>query len=218
MADRTRALSFSSDQTVVKRWFGGEILDHSPESVRMDFLNSGRAPLLQFHDHQAVIGVIETASIHNGIGVANVRFGRTGTASDALQNVDDGIAVNTSVGYHVHAMRLDSEVNGEPVYRIVDWEPLEISQVAVPADPFVGFGRANITGTQPRVPATIDRVEQARCAAIRSLCKAARIDAGVEQRWIDEGAEISDTIDSNGKRIPGVAAEIVEVTKSRYRT
>lgn len=214
MDDRTRALSFSSDQTIVPRWFGGEILDHSPGSVRLGFINSGRAPLLQFHDHQAVVGVIESASIGNGIGTARVRFGRTATATDALQNVDDRISVNTSVGYRTYAMRLDSEVNGEAVYRIVDWEPLEISQVAVPADPVVGFGRAaSVAVKQP----TDDLKEQARRMAIRALSKAARIDVRAERGWIEDGTDIVDRTAPDGTRIPGIASQILEVTNMRLR-
>jgi HK97 family phage major capsid protein/HK97 family phage prohead protease len=146
-SDRIRKLSFSSEQAVVQRWFGGEILDHSPSSVRMDFINSGRAPLLLNHDsYSQPIGVIEAKSVAIGkdkVGRASVRFGRTGDAVDALTNVDDGILANTSVGYKVHEMRFDSEQNGEETYRVIDWEPYEVSLVGVPADRSVGIGRGN---------------------------------------------------------------------------
>lgn len=147
-ADRSRNLTFSSQQAVVPRWYGGEILDHSPGSVRMDFMNSGRAPLLMYHDQRVQVGVITSAKIKDGVGMATARFGRTAVANDALQNVDDGILANTSVGYRVYEMNLDSEKDGEPTYRIVDWEPYEASGVGVPADPSVGFGR----GADPDPP------------------------------------------------------------------
>jgi HK97 family phage major capsid protein len=139
--DRKRALSFSSQNVAVQRWFGNEILDHSPKSVRMDFMASGNAPLLMHHDMRQQVGVIDAASIKNGVGHATARFGRTGAASDALQNVDDGIYRNTSVGYRVHEMVLESSKNGEDTYRITDWEPYEASLVGVPADSTVGVGR-----------------------------------------------------------------------------
>lgn len=145
--DRTRKLSFSSEQAIVPRWFGGEILDHDPRAVRTDFLNSGRAPLLLNHDtSQQPIGVIESGSVRIGkdkIGRAQARFGKTGSAVDALTNVDDGILANTSVGYRVHEMRFDSEKDGEENYRVVDWEPHEVSLVGVPADRSVGIGRGD---------------------------------------------------------------------------
>jgi len=148
--ERTRKLSFSSEQAVVPRWFGGEILDHSPQSVRLDFINSGRAPLLVNHDTNAQpIGVIEAGSVKIGkdkIGRAEARFGKTGSAVDALTNVDDGIFANTSVGYRVHEMKFDSEnADGEETFRVVDWEPHEVSLVGVPADRSVGIGRGNET-------------------------------------------------------------------------
>lgn len=139
--DRKRALSFSSQNVTVQRWFGGEILDHAPKSVRMDFMASGNAPLLMHHDMRQQVGVIDAASVKNGVGRATARFGRTGAASDALQNVDDGIYRNTSVGYRVHEMVLESSKNGEDTYRITDWEPYEASLVGVPADSTVGVGR-----------------------------------------------------------------------------
>ena len=143
-SDRSRKMSFSSEKAVVQRWFGGEILDHSPSSVRMDFMKSGRAPLLLNHDTRAQIGVIDDASIgKDRVARATARFGRTGAASDALQNVDDKILTNTSVGYRVFEMVLDTTKKGEDdVYRVIDWEPYEVTLCAVPADQNVGVGRS----------------------------------------------------------------------------
>lgn len=150
--DRKRALSFSSQNVVVQRFYGGEILDHSAKSVRMAFMASGNAPLLMHHDMRQQIGVIDTAGVKNGIGRAVARFGRGATATDALDNVDDGIYRNTSVGYRVHAMELDSTKNGEDTYRITDWEPYEASLVGVPADSTVGIGRVAVLPTDAGPP------------------------------------------------------------------
>jgi HK97 family phage major capsid protein len=141
--DRVRELTFSSE-TVVSRWYGGEILDHAASSVRMGFISSGRAPMLMHHDHTNVIGVVQRAFIKNRQGHAEVRFGRTQAANDALTNVDDDIITNVSVGYRLYAMRLEStDDKGNDVYRITDWEPNEVSPVGVPADPTVGFKRSS---------------------------------------------------------------------------
>lgn len=143
--DRTRALTFSSEGTVVQRWYGGERLDHSADAVRMDFMNSGNAPLLLYHDQRQIIGVIESANIgRDKKGHAMARFGRSDDAQEALDNADDGIGTNVSVGYRLHEMTLESSKDGYDVYRITDWEPFESSIVSVPADPVVGIGR----GTQ----------------------------------------------------------------------
>ena len=146
--DRRRKLSFSSEQAVVPRWFGKEILDHTPSAVRTDFLNSGHAPILLNHDRfSQPVGVIEKGSVQIGkdkVGRALGRWGKTATAQDALTNADDGIMTNTSVGYQVHEMRLENEKDGEdPTYKVTDWEPHEVSQVGLPADRSVGVGRAD---------------------------------------------------------------------------
>lgn len=191
--NRTRKLSFSSEQAVVPRWFGGEILDHNPKSVRTDFLNSGRAPLLLNHDtYSQPIGVVERGTVRIGkdkVGRASARFGRTGSAVDALTNVDDGILANTSVGYRVHEMRFASEKDGEENYRVVDWEPHEVSLVGVPADRSVGVGRgyseADISHT---VRST--RMSETNGAAERAAAEeAARAAEAVRQAQVAKDAD-----------------------------
>lgn len=136
-------LTFSSD-SVIDRWFGGEILDHSPGSVRMDFLNGGTAPLLDMHNWDKQIGVIQSAEIgEDRKGHATARFSRNAQADEIFKDVNDGIRRNVSVGYRIHKMQLESKDEDREVYRIVDWEPLEISIVSIPADQTVGVGRAD---------------------------------------------------------------------------
>jgi hypothetical protein len=140
--DRRRSFAFSSEYPV-ERWFGTEILDHSPKSVRMGFMNSGRAPLLMHHDRQQVVGVIENASINaDRVGRGVARFGRSANAEAAKQDADDGILVNTSVGYRVHELTLEKQSDAGDTYRVTDWEPMECSMCGIPADPSVGMGRA----------------------------------------------------------------------------
>lgn len=140
---RTAELAFSSQGAEVPRWFGAEILGHGPGEVRMDFMQSGRAPLLLFHDPERVVGVVQAAEIGSDqVGRATVRFGRSAAAEEALQNVRDGVLTNVSVGYRVNSMVLEStSKEGGDVYRVDDWEPLEISLVSIPADQSVGVGR-----------------------------------------------------------------------------
>lgn len=142
---RTVELSFSSESPV-ERWFGTEILDHSPSSVRLGRLKSG-GPLLVDHDMREHVGVIESVAIDaDRKGRAKVRFGRSARAEEIWQDVQDGIRTSVSVGYRIHELRLDSEKDGEETYRAVDWEPLEVSLVSVPADVSVGVGRGEEGG------------------------------------------------------------------------
>jgi HK97 family phage major capsid protein len=140
--NRKRSFSFSSEAPV-DRWFGREILDHSSSSVRMGFMKSGRAPFLLYHDQRQIVGIIESAAIgRDKMGRGEVRFGSSDLATRALADVDDGILVNTSVGYRVYELVLESQKsNGDDTYRCIDWEPFEASGVGVPADPTVGMDR-----------------------------------------------------------------------------
>ncbi len=141
--NRTVELSFSSETRDVERFFGIEVLDHKPSSVRLERLRSG-GPLLFNHDPDKHIGVIESVRIENGRGLATVRFGNSPLAEEKFQDVQDGVLANVSLAYKTHRMVLDEQQdNGPDVFRVVDWEPLEISLVTVPADITVGVGRSS---------------------------------------------------------------------------
>ena len=72
---RTITLSFSSEAPV-ERWFGTEVLSHAPESVDLTRLNA-KAGLLANHSLDDQIGVVESATIENGRGIATVRFSKS---------------------------------------------------------------------------------------------------------------------------------------------
>lgn len=201
--DRRRAMSFSSE-TPVERWFGYEVLDHSPGSVRMDFMNSGRAPLLMDHDQRQVIGIIEKYTVGKdrmSRGVA--RFGRGAKAAEALADVDDGILVNTSTGYRIHELTLETQRHGElDTYRATDWEPLEQSLVGVPADPEVGVGRA-IEESEVRMVRASSTAESAATTEVRNMADGAAASAGVtaeNETKIVEAGQTTDPVDYERKR------------------
>jgi phage head maturation protease len=138
---RTVELAFSSEEPYA-RWWGDEILDHESQSVRLGRLNGGGAVLVN-HDTDDQVGVVEKAWIGGDRkGRAVVRFGKSARAAEIFQDVQDGIRKLVSVGYWIHGMQLESSVGDVDTYRVNDWEPLEVSIVAVPADPSVGVGRA----------------------------------------------------------------------------
>ena len=138
---RTVSVAFSSEQPV-SRWFGDEILDHSKSSVRMERLRS-IGPLLMDHNSREHVGAIESAKIDKDrVGRAVVRFGKGKQRDAILGDIEDGIRKCVSVGYRIHRMKLEESSDDSPdVYRATDWEPYEVSLVAVPADSSVGVGR-----------------------------------------------------------------------------
>ena len=149
---RTVDVAFSSE-TPVERFYGNEILDHSPTSVRLGRMQDGGAVLVD-HDPADHVGVVEDVQIDSDRkGRATLRFGKSQRAQEIWQDVVDGIRRFISVGYAVHRMALESKGKDSPDdYRVTDWEPLEISLVAIPADPAVGVGRAQ----QPEFDVEID--------------------------------------------------------------
>lgn len=136
---RTVDVTFSTETDEVERWFGVEILDHSPKAVRLKRLNNS-APLLLDHDSKEQIGVVEAAKIQGKTGLATVRFSKSEDAEEIFQDVKDGIRTKVSVGYRVHAIQLESsdKKTGRDTYRVTDWEPFEISLVSIPADDSAG--------------------------------------------------------------------------------
>lgn len=147
--DRTVEVAFSSEEPY-ERYFGIEILDHSPSAVRLGRLQNGGAVLVD-HDTRDHVGVVELVRVDGDRrGRALLRFGRSARAAEILQDVRDGIRSLVSVGYRVHDMVLDRRgAKGEPdSYRVTDWEPFEISLVSVPADPSVGVGRSDTQTTR----------------------------------------------------------------------
>lgn len=145
---RTVEISFSSEEPV-RRWGEDEVLDHSPESVRLDRAKTN-GPLLMDHRWNDQIGIIEKIFIDaDRVGRAVVRFGKSERASEIFQDVVDGIRKSISVGYRIYKV-IHEEMNSDEVdvYRVVDWEPLEISFVSVPADITVGVGRSQESETE----------------------------------------------------------------------
>jgi HK97 family phage major capsid protein len=138
---RTVELCFATEAPV-SRYFGTEILDCKPGSVRLNRLNT-RAPLLLQHDSDEQIGVVESARVDpDGKCRAVVRFSKSEDGEEIFQDVVDGIRGLVSVGYVIHKLETQKLADGSEVQRATDWEPLEISIVSIPADTSAGVGRA----------------------------------------------------------------------------
>lgn len=151
-----RAASFDdADNTVEVVWTTGaavrrmdwrsgrhysEILEVSDGAVRLDRLNAG-APLLDTHDDwslRSVIGSVVpgSAKLEGGKGTARVRLSNAAGDADVVSKIRDGIIRNISVGYAIHKV-IKTEADrdgGDDEWRVVDWEPMEISAVPIPAD------------------------------------------------------------------------------------
>jgi len=207
--NRTAAMSFSSE-TPIPRWWGIEVLSHDPSAIRMDRANMG-LPFLMDHDPTDQRGRIEECRCDpDKVFRGTVRFSRSERGQELMMDLSDGIRMETSMGYAIHKARelKPEEMTQEmkdlalreavPVYFIEDWEPLEGSSVAMPADISVGVGRdmnyydklpaalgaedgnrknnehqiitheRGIPMPEPKTKEQLDREEQDRVAAIRA--------------------------------------------------
>lgn len=135
---------WTAGAVVRRRTFGGvgefdEELVVSPSAVRLQTLNSG-AVFLDSHGAQSVANVIGrvlpgSASISGGRGTATIRLSRADADQPVVQKIRDGLISSVSVGYRVHAAERVERQGNVPLHRVTDWEPYELSAVAIGADP-----------------------------------------------------------------------------------
>ncbi|MRI57633.1 hypothetical protein D8770_27520 [Methylobacterium sp. DB1607] len=171
---RVRSASFDADAytievtwttgATVRRWdwWDGEEYDESlsldPRAVRLDRLNAG-APFIDSHDSSEcsrVVGSVVrgSARLDGGKGVCTVQLSRARDVADIVTKIREGVIVNVSVGYWVHAFKTEEQAGSVPLRTVTDWEPLEISAVAVPADAGSQIRSARDGGGRPAKPMT----------------------------------------------------------------
>lgn len=116
-----------------------EILLCNPENIRVQRLVEGAVPLLNNHNQcdgiEGQLGRITEYKIEQGRCLAKVLFSTQEKFDGIWKDITAGIIRSVSTGYNVYKyMREMVTDNSLPDYKAVDWEPLEISLSAVPAD------------------------------------------------------------------------------------
>ena len=146
-ADNTIECVWTAGATVRRvSWMDGvydEELVVSPNAVRLGRMNAG-APLLDTHSGwsvSAVLGAVVpgTARLEGGKGLARVKLSTAPGDADTVQKIRDGIVRNVSCGYQRHQIEKIEKEGATPLWRVVDWEPFEISAVPIPADAAAQF-------------------------------------------------------------------------------
>lgn len=141
--DRTVSVTWSTGAGVLRTdWTGVqylEVLSLDPKHVRLERLNSG-APVLNSHNAGSlsqVIGVVVEGSarlVGPADARAKLRFSRRADVEPIFQDIKDKILTSLSVGYRVHAVIETRGADKSLIRTAIDWEPFEISLVAMPAD------------------------------------------------------------------------------------
>lgn len=147
---------------VLRRDYDGpyvEILGMKSKEVRLGRFGNGRAPLLDSHDRGTgdfftagggvrsgvILGVIEESKLRksdspdapDGMELwCRVRLSRRPELESVRMDIRDGIITNASLGYRVFAFtETKPGEDGAPrIFRATDWEPFELSLLAVGAD------------------------------------------------------------------------------------
>jgi hypothetical protein len=136
---KTVDVIWSSGASVKRQGWDGvyyEVLAMEPTNVRLDWLNSGKAPFLNSHmsgDTADVFGAVVAGSayVEGGRGYAKVKL----SSRAPLEDIRSGLLKNVSVGYRVHRLEKQGEAaDGNPILVVTDHEPIELSLVPVPAD------------------------------------------------------------------------------------
>lgn len=104
-----------SSEAPYERWFGVEVLRHTPDAIDMTRLGDGRHPLLLNHDTADQIGVVKAARIdEDRVLRGTVQFSRSALGTEIKQDVEDGIRSHVSVGYMIDEIE-EVGADGKPV-------------------------------------------------------------------------------------------------------
>lgn len=146
--ERKLILSFSSEEPYSRYW-GNEILDHSPAAADFTRLNT-IGVLLFNHNRDKVLGKVNRAWIENQRGMAEVEFDKDEESELVFKKVKNGTLKGVSIGYKIGVIEEVSQgkVSSDgrfagPCEVARQWMPYEISIVSVPADATVGVGRSS---------------------------------------------------------------------------
>lgn len=186
---RTVPASLSSE-TPVRRWFGNEILTHTPEAINLDRAIGGALPMLAGHDTDVLIGAAEGLRIADKRLRGLLRFAEATRAPEVWNQIQEGMPLGISIGYRVDEWTESADTDDVVVTR---WTLYEVSVVTVPADSTVGINRSE-TRTQETtaMPEPTTTTEPAGTAAQAAISNVRQIEANARTRALaDERARVS---------------------------
>jgi len=185
---------FSSESPYLRQsWFDDpwvEILGHKDGEIDLSRLNDG-APVLLNHgasktEESALrsIGKTVRAWVQDGRGYVEVKLSRRAGMEGLLQDIQDEIVQNVSVGYQILERTLVSHKEGMPdEYRVTKWLPMEVTLCDIPADATVGLGRSiDINGDKEMEQRTDEAVVTQPAVDVDAIRSAAKADAVKQER------------------------------------
>jgi hypothetical protein len=240
---RTATMRFYTGASVQRTdYFSGEkynlAFSMDPAHVDLSRLNGG-APLLNAHQSYDIgdqLGVVTKAWIENGVGMADVRFSQRDGVTDVWNDVASGIVRNVSMGAAIHKLQDvtpdDADDSAMKSYLAVDWQPMEISLVPIPADGGAGFlsHQEVIPNVNKRAIAPQEKnmeennvvdvarltneaitAERLRVSEIRTAVRTAQLDESLADQLVDSGT----TADEARRQVLAKLAERTAVNPTR---
>jgi hypothetical protein len=155
--ERTIPMTFYAGAKVLQfNWDQGLhnlTLSMDPGAVRLNRLNSGKAPFTLGHadanQPMSTIGVVGNARVEGGRATADVRFSKRADVEPIFADVLDGILTNVSVGASILRMK-EVTADGDKIKSFVasQWEPYAVALVSVGADPKACFSGSTEAETE----------------------------------------------------------------------
>ncbi|MGV0909580.1 prohead protease/major capsid protein fusion protein [Martelella sp. FOR1707] len=173
-----------------------EILVCAPaalDTARMDSM-----ALLDSHDSWSIdsrLGTVVPGSLRfeGRQAIVTIMFSRNERADALMRDLEDGHRLSVSVGYRIlDVEKTEAPSGGVATVRATKWQPMELSVVAVPADPNAQtrqFPREENPMTETQ---TITRAEKKRIAEIHAVARMAKIDVADDlvTRAIEEDTSV----------------------------
>lgn len=153
--DRTVEVCWSTGAKVKRySWDEGYYMEEllvDKSAIRLD--RFGAMSLLDTHEMWSMdsrLGTVVPGSIRieSGKAYARLKLSRKQRGEELFQDLQDGHPLPISVGYKIHRYEKTEGADGQlPTLRAIDWEPIELSAVPVPADPgAISLSRSEPTG------------------------------------------------------------------------
>lgn len=144
----------------VRRFGFIETLNMDAGAVDLSRVGQGQCKVLDSHNSyeiDAILGVVETASIVNGQLVGRIRFADTEAGRKAEGMVARGELTGFSIGYSIQKWtNVSQEDTGVETWRADQWSLLEVTLCAVPADPASTVRAVTQMGDLPGIPENED--------------------------------------------------------------
>lgn len=236
---------FSSEEPYLRsNWFDEpwvEVLGHREGEIDLSRLNGG-APVFLNHGRSETekaairsIGVTQRAWIEGGRGHVEIKLSRREDMKPVLQDLEDGILRNVSVGYRIQERSLTTQRKNEPdEYRVTSWLPMEVTLCDVPADATVGIGRSinNEDETMPEVKKADDEINDVVDQPVTEQrsepvdIKKIQADAGAAERKriaeinqicrsVNIGQDVADDMVERGLNLDEARTEVLNKLASR---